>query len=185
MTRGRAETVLDRAMPEWTWNEFHSIAIPPGHAHVIDIADTLKWCDATLFRWVMRIASFGRVPKHSDDRVLDLFVNGPYTLAHHDAEELLFVGFLQIRPDASSLALGDDPLTGFRGAAPSSSVKVAMNFLYRDGILSTETRCQATDAFSARAFSLYWLVIRAGSGLIRGSWLRGIRRRAIASISPK
>lgn len=52
-----------------------------------------------------------------------------------------------------------------------------MDFLYRDGVLSTKTRCQATDGFATRAISLYWLAIRAGSGIIRGSWLRGISRK--------
>lgn len=181
MTRGRAGTVLDRAMPEWTWNEFHSIAMPAEQTHVIDIADDLAWNDVPLFRRIIRTTSLGRVPRRSDARVLDLFEEGPYVQAHRDAQELLFVGFLQTRPDLPSSPLGEDPVTGFRDAAPPRSVKVAMNFLHRDGILSTETRCQATDAFATRAFSLYWLAIRAGSGVIRGSWLRGIRRRATSA----
>ncbi len=173
-------SVLDRAMPEWAWNEYHSIGMPSEQTNVIDVADSLEWTDVPLFRWIMRATSLGRVPKHRECRVLDLFTEGPYVMVHRDAEELVFVGFLQTRPDAGALDLGEDPLSGFRRASPPRSVKVAMNFLYRDGILSTETRCQATDASSARAFSLYWIAIRAGSGIIRGSWLRGIRRRATA-----
>jgi len=43
--------------------------------------------------------------------------------------------------------------------------------------LLTETRVQATDAAARRSFRLYWLVIRAGSGLIRRSILRAVKRR--------
>lgn len=179
MTGGRAGTVLDRAMPEWTWNEFHSIAMPTGYPNAIDVVDALTWDDVPLFRRIMRTASLGRVPRRGDERVLGLFVDGPYVQAYRDAEELLHVGFLQTRPDARRVSFRADPIAAFRDVAPPRSVKVAMNFLYRDGVLSTETRCLATDAFAARAFSAYWLAIRGGSGLIRGCWLRGIRRRAL------
>jgi len=43
--------------------------------------------------------------------------------------------------------------------------------------LSTETRVQPTDAPAGRAFFPYWLVIRAGSGLIRREMLRAVARR--------
>lgn len=181
MTGGRVGTVLDLAMPEWTWNEFHSIPLTPAHSNVTDVADSLRWNDVPAFRRIMRATSLGRVPKHGDDRVLDLFDDGPYVRAHHDAQELVYVGLLQFRPNPS-LSFGEDPVTGFRDAAPPRAVRVAMNFLYRDGVLSTETRCQATDPFMVRAFSLYWLGIRVGSGVIRGSWLRGIRRRAAVKV---
>lgn len=180
MSGGRTGTVLDRAMPEWAWNEYHSVPLADPCASVTDVADALRWSDVPGFRRIMRASSFGRVARRGDERVLELFERGPYVPAHRDAEELLYVGVLQLRPDAS-LDFGDDAVSGFRDAAPRRAVKVAMNFLYRDGILSTETRCLASDALMARAFSLYWLGIRAGSGVIRGSWLRGIRRRAIVS----
>jgi hypothetical protein len=34
------------------------------------------------------------------------------------------------------------------------------------------------DAAARRAFAHYWLVVRPGSGAVRRSWLRAIRRRA-------
>jgi hypothetical protein len=45
-------------------------------------------------------------------------------------------------------------------------------------LLTTETRVLATDPASRRRFRRYWLVIRAGSGLTRRSWLRAAKRRA-------
>ncbi|MCW2987002.1 MAG: hypothetical protein JWR63_4572, partial [Conexibacter sp.] len=44
--------------------------------------------------------------------------------------------------------------------------------------LTTETRVQPTDAGSARRFRPYWMVVRAGSGLIRHELLRAVKRRA-------
>lgn len=44
--------------------------------------------------------------------------------------------------------------------------------------LSTETRVRCGDAATRRQFRRYWRVIRLGSGLIRGSILRHIRRQA-------
>lgn len=44
--------------------------------------------------------------------------------------------------------------------------------------LSTETRVQALDKKAHRLFVLYWLLISAGSSLIRILWLRAIKRKA-------
>ena len=47
--------------------------------------------------------------------------------------------------------------------------------------LVTETRVEGTDARARRLFALYWLLIRPGSGLIRRSLLRAVRRRCSAA----
>ncbi len=64
-------------------------------------------------------------------------------------------------------------------------VRCAMDFVLEpdgDGThLSTETRVHATDPRTRARFGLYWLVIRAGSGLIRRDMLRAVARRAEAS----
>lgn len=176
MTRGRAGTVLDRALPAWDWNEYHSIETHAAADQVIDVVDALTWNDVPLFRRIMTAVSLGKVPEERGGRVLDFFDHGPYVLAHRDSDELVYIGFLRARHDPSALDFEGDPVTGFRDASPARTVKVAMNFLYRDGLLSTETRCHATDRFSARTFGMYWLLIRAGSGMIRRSWLKGIAR---------
>jgi hypothetical protein len=41
-------------------------------------------------------------------------------------------------------------------------------------LLSTETRVHATDAATRRAFRRYWLLVRAGSGLIRRDILSAV-----------
>jgi hypothetical protein len=69
-------------------------------------------------------------------------------------------------------------------AAPGYA-KGAMSFLVRPerggSLVVTETRVAGTSPDATRAFRLYWLAIRLGSGAIRRSWLAAIRRRAIRS----
>jgi hypothetical protein len=56
-----------------------------------------------------------------------------------------------------------------------------MNFTVRTEAggsrVTTETRIVGTDAEATRRFRRYWLLIRPGSGAIRRSWLKAIRRR--------
>jgi hypothetical protein len=63
--------------------------------------------------------------------------------------------------------------------------KAAMDFTLepeRDGTrLRTETRVVSADDNARRSFALYWLMIRAGSGLIRRDLLRGVDRKARAA----
>ncbi len=44
--------------------------------------------------------------------------------------------------------------------------------------MPTETRVMATDARTRLRFAGYWLLIRAGSGLIRRDILRAVAQRA-------
>ncbi len=66
-------------------------------------------------------------------------------------------------------------------------VRVAMNFLLepqsRGTLVSTETRILATDEIAKKRFTWYWRVIGVGSGTIRRSWLKAIRRRVQQQIA--
>jgi hypothetical protein len=72
----------------------------------------------------------------------------------------------------------------FRSVAPApGTARAVWNFTVRPAgashvELATETRVQCADAAARRRFLPYWLVIRAGSGLIRRQMLRAIRRAA-------
>jgi hypothetical protein len=79
---------------------------------------------------------------------------------------------------------------GFVAFAEPGWAKAAMSLQLRpvpDGgtLLAVETRVHATDAAARRAFTLYWLVIRAGgAGFIRREMLRAIAVRAEQAGSP-
>lgn len=175
-------TELDRAMPQWRWREVHRIAIDTDRDDVIDTVRALACVDMPVFRSITRVVSLGRLARRRDERVLNLLLDGPYRELHQSAEELVVAGLLNA--PAPNDVFPFDTVDTFRASSPPRNVKVATNFRYRDGLLSTETRCQATNAASARAFGRCWLVIRAGSGLIRRIWLHAIRRRIIRSDTP-
>ena len=73
------------------------------------------------------------------------------------------------------------PTDDFSAFSEPGYAKAAMNFTVRpEGAgsrITTETRVVGTDADAKRKFRRYWLVIRLGSGAIRRSWLKAIRRR--------
>jgi hypothetical protein len=72
----------------------------------------------------------------------------------------------------------------FIAFADPAFAKVAANIAVRPApepgltILQTETRVHVPDPRLRRRFAAYWLVIEAGSGLIRRRWLAAIARRA-------
>jgi hypothetical protein len=74
-----------------------------------------------------------------------------------------------------------DDLTAF---AEPGWVKLAVDLTAvphgTGALLATETRIAATSDDARRAFGRYWLVVRHGSGMVRGSWLRAAERRALA-----
>jgi hypothetical protein len=65
--------------------------------------------------------------------------------------------------------------------------KAAISFLVfpeRGGSrVITETRVAGTSPDATRAMLRYWRAIRLGSGAIRRSWLAGIRRRAVRTVT--
>ncbi len=71
---------------------------------------------------------------------------------------------------------------GLRDFAEPGWVKVGMDFVLQPESggtrLGTETRVMATDARTRLRFAGYWLLIRAGSGLIRRDILRAVAQRA-------
>ena len=76
------------------------------------------------------------------------------------------------------------PATSFRSTAQApGTARAIWNFTARETPsgateLATETRVRCADSAARRRFLPYWLVIRAGSGMIRRMMLREIRRTA-------
>ena len=106
------------------------------------------------------------------------------TLEVEPERALVAGGVLQpwkLRGGATPPALDAEQLRAF---AEPGWVKVAFDFVLVPDAggtrLSTETRVAATDARTRKIFGLYWLAIRAGSGLIRRDLLRAVARSAEA-----
>jgi hypothetical protein len=173
--------LLDEIMPGYDAHEVHSLWVPspPGEAYEAVRRVTAR--EVRLFGPLMRLRTFGRAARLVDP---DAPLLG----------EMLKVGFVPLgeRPGEEVVVgaigrfwspLGNRPrvVDDFTAFAEPGYAKAVLNFTVRpegDGSrITTETRILGTDAEATRKFRRYWLLIRLGSGAIRRSWLKAIRRR--------
>lgn len=174
--------VLDLAMPRWTSRERHSIAIPPASANVMSTVEHLTWKRVPTFHRIITLGGMGtRDFFGQDEPVLDFLLNGPYRIIHRSETELVIGGILPLNKTQRLPELGPQPVDAFRELNSPGIVKVAANFLVRDGMLSTQTRNLPIGLPAQVLFGGYWVGIRAGSGVIRRSWLRGIRDELVSA----
>ena len=163
---------LDDFIPRWHLREVHRLRVDLDPGRVMTAAAEVTWAEARLARLLCLVVG-NRVP--AGKPIIDTF-GGLAGALDQTPDELVF-GTI----DALG---GDSPprdrrtAEEFRGFTAPGHAKIAFNFRYAAGVLSTETRVALTDARSRRKFALYWLLIRAGSGLTRISMLHAIRRRA-------
>lgn len=175
----KPECKLDIAMPHWSFKETHKIKMPQVENDVMKIIKELTWADVPFFRKTINLFAF-RNGKKQNENVLELFTNsGLYDIIYSSKHELLMVGILPIGDKTKKLELGDNKIISFQNMDNPKTVKVAMNFFLHNGELSTETRNLPTDNFALVFFTIYWSIIRFGSGLIRKSWLKGIRNKVL------
>lgn len=166
-------TLLDEVLPLWHVRERHTIEVDAPPERVFAAVREATFAEMPLARTLFRLRGlqaaiarpfFEQLPK------------GFVVLAEEPGRELVAGGIGQPwkllggRVARADFGRFDEP--GF--------AKMAMNFRLDGPTLSTETRVLLTDAASRRKFLAYWLAVRPGSGLIRRSWLRAIKRRAEA-----
>lgn len=177
--------LLAEVMPRYDLHERHELWVPAGPQDAYEAVKAVSSREVRLFGPLMRLRTFGRSGRVFDPRAPLL-------------EEMLKIGFVKLgeRPGEEIVvgAIGrfwsptrnkpretDD----FRAFREPGYAKAAMNFTVkaeRDGSrITTETRIVGTDAAATRKFRRYWLLIRLGSGAIRRSWLKAIRRRLSAA----
>ena len=173
--------MLDAVMPEYDVHEVHSLWVPAAPETAFAALKAVSAREVGLFGPLMRLRTFGR-----SKRVFDL--EAPLLRQMVDA------GFLPLgETPGDELVVGavgrfwspfgnkPRPVEDFRGFNEPGYAKAALNFRVtpeRDGSrITTETRIVGTDPAARRKFRAYWLLIRLGSGAIRRSWLKAIRRR--------
>jgi hypothetical protein len=174
-------TLLNEVMPRFEVHEVHEIWVPAPPVAAYEAVRLVGAAEVRLFRPLMRLRTFGR-----SERVL-----APHAPL---LEEMLKIGFIQLgeRPGEEVVVgaigrfwspTGNRPIAApdFSTFAEPGFAKAAMNFRVTpdgDGSrITTETRVVGTDAQATRKFRRYWFAIRLGSGAIRRSWLKAIRRR--------
>lgn len=154
---------LDDILPQWQFRERHAIRIdaPPERVYAALRAVTAR--EIRFFRAftaLRRRCPEGILNPPPDEPILDVATRTGFELLADDPPHELVVG-LRI----------------------SRHVFAAMNFFIDGREVSTETRVHAATRRAAWQFGAYWLLIRAGSGILRRTWLGAIKRRALNNAS--
>ena len=181
---------LDELLPAPHFRERHErrIAAPP--AAVWQAVQDLRLGDLALSRALMairllpaRLAGRSEASRMVAGRLLE---DGPVPVLAEAAERAVVAGGVM---QPWKLTGGEDPpaldAPALQAFAEPGWVKTGFDLVIEpDGSgtrLTTETRVTATDPRTRARFGLYWLFIRAGSGLIRHDMLRAVARRAEAA----
>jgi hypothetical protein len=174
-------SLLDELMPEYDVHEVHQLWVPAEPAAAFTAVLAVSASEVRLFGPLMRLRTFGR-----SRRVFD--ATKPLI------GEMKKIGFVELGERAGAeVVLGavgrfwsptgnrPRPTPDFAGFDEPGYSKAAMNFTVtpagEGSLVRTETRIIGTDAAATRKFRFYWFAIRLGSGAIRRSWLKAIRRR--------
>ena len=156
---------LDTALPRFDVNEVHTISLPCSPERAVKLALSAPAAPdrfvAALFR------ARGLPPATTIEALFDRMGFG--SLASTPTEVVFAASGTPWWPSGG--------LRPFAAAGPGM-VRVAADLRAIPAaggcVLSTETRVQAVDDRSRRAFRLYWLVVGPFSGLIRRRWLRAV-----------
>jgi hypothetical protein len=173
-------TLLDEVLPEFDVNERHQLWMPAQPEEALEAVLAVSAREVRLFGPLMRLRTFGRSARAFDPEAPLL-------------GEMVKIGFVPLGERPGEVVLGaigrfwsptgNRPIgtPDFASFAEAGYAKAAMNFTVspqgNGSLVTTETRIAGTDAEASRKFRRYWFVIRLGSGAIRRSWLKAIRRR--------
>jgi hypothetical protein len=174
--------LIDEILPDYDVHEVHSLWVSAQPADAYDAVLAVTAREVRLFGPLMRLRTFGRSGRAFDpDRPLlgEMLKVGFMQLGERQGDEVVVGAIGRFwSPFGNKPRVVDD----FRTFDEPGYAKAALNFTVRpEGTgsrIATETRIVGTDAEATKSFRRYWLVIRLGSGAIRRSWLKAIRRRA-------
>ncbi len=175
------DSLLDEVMPRYDVHERHELWVPAAPPDAFEAVKAVSAAEVGLLGPLMRLRMLGRWPGRLDLRaplIGEMEKTGFSHLAERPDEELVFGAIGRFWSPTGNLPRPADDFAAF--SAPGYA-KAAMNFAVRrereGSRITTETRVLGTDNRASRKLRLYWLVIRPGSGAIRRSWLKAIRRR--------
>lgn len=190
-------TQLDQFVPAWQFNEFHAVRIAAPKEKVYTALKQVTADEILFFHTLIWLRRMGRPGPESilnpppNMPLLEIATKTTFiVLAEEPNQEIVF-GTLVGAPRGWR-PTGERTPDAFKALLASQQpgfAVAAMNFRLEDcdapanqagpcTLLTTETRVDATDAASRRAFARYWRVIYPGSSLIRRMWLRAVKKRA-------
>ena len=194
-----AVRALDRFLPDFHFNERHSITVrAPAEAVYravwevtlaeMPLAGALFWLRAQPARlFGRRYRSTGRPaggPDHRRIPILRAALSRSFVLLHETPDREVAVGTIGRFWQAAGGSVTLPEAAAFASFQDPTYARAAMDFRLSpsaDGHsthLTTETRIQIPDRAARRRFRAYWLIVYPGSALIRRLWLRAIQRRA-------
>jgi len=186
--------LIDDYLPDFDVVERHGLVIRATPARVWDALRAADFGRSPLLATLLALRTLPSVltaPRRTLRRLrerrarpltLDTFFSRGFVLLEERPDREILIG-LEGRFWTATADLRPTDARRFREALASGLARVAWDFRAEplpDGRvrLTTETRVRCADAATRRRFRAYWLLVRPGSGLIRGAMLRAVRRAA-------
>ena len=175
------DSLLDEVMPRYDVHERHELWVPAAPTDAFEALKAVSAAEVALLGPLMRLRMLGRWPGRLDMQaplIGEMEKTGFAHLAECPDEELVFGAIGRFWSPTGNMPIRFDDFSAF---SEPGYAKATMNSRAApDGEgsrVTTETRVLGTDNRASRKLRVYWLVIRPGSGAIRRSWLKAIRRR--------
>lgn len=163
-------TLLDEVLPEFHVRERHSIRLDASAEQVFEALRSVTLAELPAASALVRLRGIGAA---ADRPLLEQMQRAFRPLAEEPGRQLVLGSIGR----SWRWRGGRTPSAEFGSFSEPGWAKMAIDFRYEGGVLSTETRVLLTDAAARRRFRLYWLAIRPFSGLLRRLLLRAVRRR--------
>jgi hypothetical protein len=178
--------LIDKWMPEWDFNSFHSIDIDATSDAVFEEVKALDLGGLSLAGFLFALRSLpalltGRRNRKPLKLTLEGLEEAGFVILEEERGHEVVLGLLG-RPWIPSGDIRRVNAEGFRRATDPKLAKVVWNFRVLGGgsrtHLTTETRALSLSEDARRRFRRYWRLIAPFSGLIRVEALLSIKRRA-------
>jgi len=181
-------TKLDEWMPTWQFDERHSIHIDATPEKIFEAIHAVTADEIFLFRTLVAIRRCCRPGPESimnapaTKPLLDVATETTFVYLVDDVPREIVVGTVINAPRGIQKPAKLTPEIFHKTLLPGI-VLATMNYLVTPNsnggsTVSTETRVYGNNDAAVRRFAVYWRIIHPGSGIIRWSWLRAIKRRA-------
>ena len=167
-------TLIDKYLPEYSFNEYHEIVINNSIEEVYKIAKDFDLAKSNLIKWLFKLRGLPTNKMNLQGFISDI---GFTNLEENIPIENL-IGFWA-RTKVEPINSYED----FINNDISARVKVVWNFYLKklhssQTNLSTETRVLCISPISKITFGLYWMAIKPFSGAIRKKMLQIIKQDA-------
>ncbi len=167
-------TLIDKYLPEYTFNELHEIVVNSPIENVYEIARDLDLSKSKMIKFLFKIR--GLPTKRLN---LQHFINDiGFTCLEEDYPNENLIGFW-MRFKIAKIASHED----FIHNSISPWIKAVWNFQFKKieenkTKVSTETRVLCVTGITKFTFGSYWLIIKPFSGLIRMKMLKIIKNES-------